>query len=41
MWLDYCGYHLAKNQADLTIPQTLFVSKGRLKLHEEMNKVEK
>lgn len=40
LWLDYCGYHLASNQQDLTPLQTLFLTKGRLKLYEDMNKVD-
>ena len=39
IWLDYCGYHLADSIQDLTIVQELFITKGRLKLHEEMHKV--
>lgn len=41
IWLDYCGYHLADSQYDLTIPQRLFLTKGRMELHKEMNKVKK
>jgi hypothetical protein len=37
IWLDYCGYHLADNQMDLTPLQTLFLTKGRLKLYNDMN----
>ena len=40
IWLDYCGYHLATCQQDLTPLQALFLTKGRLKLHEDMNKVD-
>lgn len=36
--LDYYGYHLASCQGDLTVPQDYFISKGRLNLHNEMNK---
>ena len=39
IWLDYCGYHLAPSIQDLTLVQELFITKGRLKLHEQMNKV--
>ena len=39
LWLDYCGYHLTERQSDLTLLQVLFLAKGRLELHEEMNKV--
>ena len=39
IWLDYCGYHLSDKQSDLTLYQTLFLSKGRMKLYKEMNKV--
>ncbi len=41
IWLDYCGYPLVKCQSDLTLPQEIFLMKGRMKLHEEMNKVKK
>lgn len=41
IWLDYCGYHLADNVQDLTIAQELFLTKGRLQLHEKMYKVKK
>ena len=40
IWLDYCGYHLADSIQDLTIVQELFISKGRMKLYEEMNRVD-
>ena len=40
LWLDYCGYHLASSIQDLTLIQELFISKGRMKLHEEMNKTD-
>lgn len=39
IWLDYCGYHLADKQSDLTLAQVYFLSKGRLELHNELNKV--
>lgn len=39
IWLDYCGYHLCKRQVDMTIRQVYVISKGRLDLHNEMNKV--
>lgn len=38
IWLDYCGYHLASCQGDLTVPQDYFINKGRLNLYNEMNK---
>lgn len=38
IWLDYCGYHLTGSQYDLTIPQKLFLVKGRMNLYNEMNK---
>ena len=41
IWLDYCGYHLTNVQSDLTIPQKLFLVKGRMELYQEMNKVKK
>jgi hypothetical protein len=41
IWLDYCGYHLCARQVDMTKCQAYFVSKGRMDLHNEMNKVEK
>ena len=41
IWLDYCGYHLANTINDLTLAQTLFITKGRMDLHKEMNKVPK
>lgn len=37
IWLDYCGYHLASNQSDLTPLQEMFITKGRSKLYEMMN----
>ena len=40
IWLDYCGYHLADNIQDLTIAQEIFLVKGRVELHQEMNKVD-
>lgn len=40
IWLDYCGYHLADSMGDLTIRQSYFISKGRMDLHNEMNKAE-
>lgn len=40
IWLDYCGYHLCGCQGDLTIIQSYFLAKGRMDLHEEMNKVD-
>ena len=40
LWLDYCGYHLTDRQSDLTILQVIFLTKGRLELYKEMNKVE-
>ena len=39
MWLDYCGYHLAEKQSDLTPTQALLISKGRMNLYKEMNEV--
>lgn len=41
IWLDYCGYHLTENISDLTLAQTLFITKGRMDLHKEMNKAPK
>ncbi|WP_156929597.1 hypothetical protein [Methanobrevibacter wolinii] len=40
IWLDYCGYHIADNQNNLTFIQNIFISKGRMQLYEEMNRVE-
>lgn len=41
IWLDYCGYKLADTITELTLVQELFITKGRLQLHQEMNKVDK
>ena len=41
IWLDYCGYPIANNQTDLTLPQTIFITKGRMELYKEMNEVKK
>lgn len=37
IWLDYCGYHLARTQNDLTPLQAIILYKGRLDLYKTMN----
>lgn len=40
IWLDYNGYKLANKQSELTLAQTIFLTKGHSDLYEEMNKVD-
>ncbi len=35
--MDYCGYHLAENQMDLTPLQFAFIAQGRAELYKKMN----